>query len=505
MERKRRIKIFFLGIGCVLCALVFLIAMGATACGSKESMHTQGGAEDSAGVYDTRLEDIQNSFRLVAERVMPVVTEINVVEIIRQEIPRYRFSPWDFFFDDRPFDHQAPEGQEPRQREFRRQGLGSGVIVKKDGNKIYVITNNHVVGNADEISVRLYDGREFEAEIVGKDERIDLALVVFRSNEDFPVARLGNSDELCVGDWALAIGNPLGFESTVTVGIISAIARRTDNNNSIASYTDYIQTDAAINRGNSGGALVNIKGEVIGINSWIASTSGGSIGLGFAIPVNSVKKAIKDFIQKGKIVYGWLGVSVSNVSDTVLPGVAADLRITDRKGALVLNIFKDSPADEAGIMPGDYIIRVDGTDISDANHLTRIIGNLSPGTKKNITVVRYAQEKTVAVTFLSRKEESKIRKNRNVWPGFVVVKITDEIRQELDLDTRAGGVVVVNVIRGTGADTAGIKPADIVTAVNNRNIASVMDFYRELNRNGEENHYFKIQRQGKQIIIGLIK
>ena len=205
------------------------------------------------------LESFQYSFRQVAGQALPVVVEINVVEVVRQTGPGFD-SPWEFFFGPSPRQGEDEE-------EFRQPGLGSGVIVQRDGKKAYVVTNNHVVGSADEISVRLHDGREYEARIVGKDPRTDLSLVVFETNEEVPVARLGDSDSLQVGDWALAVGNPFGFESTVTAGIISALGRRPERGTQIASFTDYIQTDAAINPGNSGGPLVDLDGRVIGINS----------------------------------------------------------------------------------------------------------------------------------------------------------------------------------------------------------------------------------------------
>ena len=216
------------------------------------------------------LYDIQAAFEAVAFDVQPVVVEINTVAVVRRNVPR-SFSPWDFFFD------RNPPSEE---RELRRPGLGSGVIVRKDGRNVYVLTNDHVVGNASEISVRLHDGREFEATVVGRDSSLDLALISFRTSDDVPVARLGDSEDLRVGHWVLAIGNPLGFESTVTAGIISALRREPPDGARITSFTDYIQTDAAINRGNSGGALVNLEGEVVGLNTWIASQTGGSQGLG---------------------------------------------------------------------------------------------------------------------------------------------------------------------------------------------------------------------------------
>jgi serine protease Do len=231
------------------------------------------------------LIDLQQCYRQISKSVMPVVAEINVIEVIRQKVSR-PISPWEFFFG------PAPDQTAAEEREYRKTGLGSGVIVGQTGEHVYVLTNNHLVGNAERIGVRLYDGRQFEAEIDLRDPQTDLALIRVETGEVVPVARLGDSDELQVGDIVLAVGNPFGFESTVTAGIVSAVGRNR-NGSSTALNADYVQTDAAINPGNSGGALVNIKGEIIGINTWIASTTGASVGLGFAIPINYAKKIIE--------------------------------------------------------------------------------------------------------------------------------------------------------------------------------------------------------------------
>ena len=228
----------------------------------------------------------QQQFRTVASQTLPVVVEVNVVNRVTQRVGD---SPLDFFFGN-------PRGGQ-QEREFEQPGMGSGVIVARDGTAVYVLTNHHVAGEADEIELVLSDGRSFEAEIVGSDALMDLALVTFETREEVPIAPLGDSSALMAGDWVFAVGNPLGFESTVTSGIISAVGRRPAVGSQISGLTDYIQTDAAINQGNSGGALVNLAGEVVGVNTWIASQSGGSIGLGFAIPINNAKRAIDEFID----------------------------------------------------------------------------------------------------------------------------------------------------------------------------------------------------------------
>jgi serine protease Do len=315
--------------------------------------------------YDTA-HALQQAFRNVSSDVLPVVVEIDVVEVVQRQ--NTQFDMGQFFFG-----MPSPEGQAPQK--FERAALGSGVIVEQRGKNVYILTNNHVVGNASEIKVTLYDGRVFEAELVGTDPNKDLALISFETKESIPIAKLGDSSELQVGDWVLAVGNPLGFESTVTQGIISAKSRKEGPDNN--GFTDYLQTDAAINSGNSGGALVNLDGEVVGINTWIASQSGGSIGLGFAIPINNAKKAIDDFIDKGSVEYGWLGVHMGTLSENI----AESMDLKNKEGAFVFNVYQDSPAMKGGLQPGDLITSINNQTIKTGNDLISIIANDSPGEK----------------------------------------------------------------------------------------------------------------------------
>jgi serine protease Do len=434
---------------------------------------------------------LQESFNAVAEQVLPVVAEINVVEVVHQNIPRL-YSPWDFFFG-------TPHYEE---REYRKPGLGSGVIVRRERDTVYVLSNNHVVGNADEISVRLYDGREFEAQIVGKDERTDLALVSFDTTDHIPVARLGDSDRLEVGDWVLAVGNPYGFESTVTVGIVSALRRRPENGGPIGAFTDYIQTDAAINPGNSGGALVNLNGEVVGINTWIASRSGGSVGLGFAIPVNSAKTAIDDFIEKGRISYGWLGVSVLQLDEQRLPGLAEALWLEGERGALVANVHIGSPAHSNGIVPGDFITNVAGTAISDSHELSRVVGLQRAGTTVKIELIRLGEPVELDVVLRERGPEEEVEDNSTLWPGFIVMPLTDDVRQRLDLSRGQDGVAVATVAPESPAAVAGVRPGDVIEEIGSSRVRSVAEFYEHLNR-GDREVDFTLLRQGTRIRLGL--
>jgi len=443
------------------------------------------------------LQNIQAAFRSVAQKVQPTVVEVNVVDVVKRPVFRFE-SPFDFFFGQRG-DRDSKDKEE---REYRRPGLGSGVIVRKTGNRLYVLTNNHVVSSADEITIKLIDERVFEASLVGRDEKKDLALVVFETPQSVPVAELGDSDSAEVGDWALAIGNPFGFESTVTVGVISAVGRRSIPGRRNGGFTDYIQTDAAINQGNSGGALVNIKGQVIGINTWIASPSGGSVGLGFAIPINNAKKAIDDLISKGKVEYGWLGITVGNMPAEV----AEDLKVKGKSGALVHGVFEDSPAAKAGVLPGDYITHIGGEDVRDPSHLLRIVGNLMPGKSIRFDLIRDRKRKQLNVNIEARAEEKEIAKQgKKIWPGISVVKVTDRLRKQLNLSRNAGEVIVGVVRKGSPSDIAGIRSGDIIKRINGRDVRDVAEFYKLLNDTSKRRLMFTIFRKGNEILIGLVR
>jgi Do/DeqQ family serine protease len=440
------------------------------------------------------LGNIQNAFRAVAAKVLPSVVEIEVVDVVTQRSPRS--NPFFFFFGPR----EQQERSEPEEREFRREGLGSGVIVRHDGNKVYVLTNDHVVGEAEEIRVNLNDGRGYSAELVGRDSRRDLALIVFESREAIPVAELGDSDMVQVGDWALAVGNPLGFESTVTAGIISAKGRRPIAG-SQGGFNEYIQTDAAINQGNSGGALVNIGGEVIGINTWIASRTGGNIGLGFAIPINAAARVIDEFITKGKVEYGWLGINVGPVSDAM----EADLDLAGRSGAFVYSVYRDSPADRGGVLPGDYVTVIDGEPIDDTQELLRIVGNLAPGHRAAFRVVRYGRTENLTIRIAVRDEDSAIETRASkLFPGLSVTPITSEIREQLDLSRGMGDLVVVNVSEGSPAGVAGFRPGDIVKSINGDDVRNLEGFYRTINEKKRGELVFNLYREGTRIVLGLV-
>jgi Do/DeqQ family serine protease len=432
-------------------------------------------------------EGLQTVFRSVSEKVLPSVVELKTVTIQRQPTPNYPGIPWEFFFGPREGGPDS-RGQE---REYRSQGLGSGIIVRmKEGNPstYYVLTNNHVVGDASEISVSVDTGKEYPAELVGKDDRKDLAVVSFKTSDPFTLAVLGDSDAVHVGDWAIAVGNPLGFMSSVTMGIVSAVGRTGGPGNNI---NDFIQTDASINQGNSGGALVNIRGEVIGINTWIASNSsgGGSVGIGFAIPINNAKRSIDDLIQSGSTSYGWLGVSLSDPDKDT----AQALGIEGRRGALAYQVFLGSPADKGGIKPGDFITHVNGREARGMNQLTMIVGDLKPGDRAAFTVIRDGASQDIQVRIEARTDQV-AADNKKLWPGLAVVTLTDAIKTSLNLDKNARGLFVAQVIADSPADIIGLKRGDRITGVNGEAAADLSAFYKLLREKTDKELWFEFIR-----------
>ncbi len=437
------------------------------------------------------LEQYQAAFRRVADEVIPVVVEVQVVNIVRRQLPSFP-SPFEFFFG---------EPRRPEEREYRRPGLGSGVLVRRQGDEVFVLTNHHVVEGAEEIEITLADDRSFDAQLVGTDERRDLAVVSFVTTEEVPLARMGDSDQLYVGDWAFAVGNPLGFQSTFTAGVISAIGRNPGPQSGMPALTEYIQTDAAINRGNSGGPLVNLRGEVIGINTWIASQTGGSIGLGFAIPINAAKRTIDGLITEGRVSYGWLGITTGDPGDAVRNA----LRLSSEQGAFVHNVFRGSPAEEAGLLPGDFILSINGTGVAGSNDLVRRVAELRPEQEYRFEIVRDGGEMTLPVRTGIRAEEAELaRQSQNLWPGLAVTPITDEVRENLNLDRNAGNVIVGSVVTGSPAYAAGIRSGDIIQRVNNHNVSDLRQFYRLINDRSQDQVVFRIRRGEQTLVLGLV-
>ncbi|MDR2397877.1 MAG: Do family serine endopeptidase, partial [Spirochaetaceae bacterium] len=452
--------------------------------GSKKTAQAQENPADIPRDALVAAEGLQNAFRSVANKVLPTVVELKTVSIRRQQVPNFNGIPWEFFFGPRD---GGSDGQS-QEREYRSQALGSGIIVRKNADTYYVLTNNHVVEDANEIMVVTYDDREYEAALVGKDERKDLALVSFKTMDAHPLAELGDSDAVKVGDWAIAVGNPLGLMSSVTMGIVSAVGRTGGPGNNI---NDFIQTDAAINHGNSGGALVNIRGQIIGINTWIASNnaSSGSMGLGFAIPINNAKRSIDEFITSGQINYGWLGVSLTDPDRDMMQA----LNLQGKRGALAAQVFLGSPADKGGIRPGDFITHVNGKEARGMNPLTLMVGDIKAGEQARFTVIRDGVSREFQVRIEARTD-TVAADNKKLWPGVMVIPLSDSVRDTLKLDKNAQGLYVAQVIPETPAAIVGLQRGDRITGINGESVKDLLGFYKSLREKTDKELWFNFIR-----------
>jgi len=361
------------------------------------------------------------------------------------------------------------------------------VIVSRDG---YILTNYHVVAGADEIEIKTADGRGFDAFVVGADSLSDVAVVKIKESVgNLPVAYLGDSDLLRPGDWAVAIGNPFSLTSSVTMGIVSAIGRQTPNpGGGPAQYQNYIQTDAAINPGNSGGALVNIKGELVGINTMIYTQTGGSMGIGFAVPVNMARRIMEDLIFEGKVNRGWLGVSIQELDRATREAFGLP---AETKGVLIGDVFKGQPADKAGVKRGDVVQKIDGKPTENANALRNLVASIYPGKTVPVELLRNGKRVTVNVKLTSRDESEAATaqsggqsggpgqgaaKEDGKFLGMTADAVTQELRDKFGLPKGVQGVVVTQLDQRGQAAQEGIKVGDVIMEVNRKAVASVKDF-----------------------------
>lgn len=432
------------------------------------------------------IEAMQDVNRAISRDVLPSVVELDVVETKKRAKNPFGDIPFFFFGTPR---------NDNNQEEYKEAGLGSGVIIRRNGNTFYVLTNNHVAGSATEISVKLNDGRKFDGKLVGSDSRMDIALVSFEtSDKEIPLAVLGDSDSVQPGDICYAMGAPLGYSQSVTWGIVSATGRSGDG---IGNINDFIQTDAAINQGNSGGPLLNIYGEVIGINTWIASGTGGSVGLGFAIPINNVKRAIDEFIADGKITYGWIGVSLTDVKDEY----KKSLGIEDVEGAFASQVFIGSPAQKGGIQAGDYIIELNGNKVKSVDQLVRDVAVLKAGEKSKFKLIRGGKTIEVTVTVEKRKEDISSDDSK-LWPGFVALPLTDEVRKQLKVDDDVKGVAITNVMPKTPAAALRLQNGDVITAVNGTKVTTLSEFYNAMDLTKNKSIQFDVWNEAGTITTG---
>lgn len=441
----------------------------------------------SVDAQSSILQALQSDTREIAEKVIPSVVTIDVSSSI--EVANTR----DFFFFFSPFGEENEEEDAPK-RKYDQRSLGSGIIVQKKGEDLYyVLTNEHVISNADEVFVTTHTNEQFEAEIVGVDTGRDLAIISFETKSPYQVAMLGDSDKLNPGDIVFAVGNPYGFQFTITFGIVSALNRNSRVVRNKGTLTDYIQTDAAVNRGNSGGPLVNIKGEVVGINTWIYSEGGGgNEGLSFAIPINNAMRSIDSVIKKGSVDDGWLGVSIDTVRGDQMESLGR------QKGAIVIGVYSGSPAERAGVKAGDIIYGVDGTEINTFGDLMKTIAGIPP--QKRVVVDIYRNTIPLSLSIQLGRRVDDAGKNAELWPGFMVSDITKSVRKRVTLE----GVIITSVNRGSSAYTAGLKAGDIIVKVNNTKIKNLKEFYASLNlikKKGEV--LFRLQRDSTFLTIGL--
>ena len=370
--------------------------------------------------------------------------------------------PFDDFFD-KFMPKQPPKG------EFKSQSLGSGVIVKIDGEKGYILTNNHVVAESDELKVKLSDKREFDAEIVGTDEQTDLAVIKIEG-KNLVAAKIGDSEKLRQGQWAIAIGNPFGLTHTVSVGVVSAIGR---SGVGIANYENFIQTDAAINPGNSGGPLLNIDGEIIGINTAIFTRSGGYQGIGFAIPVNMAKAVLRDLIDKGKVTRGWLGVAIQDIDASL----AEQFGVEVTEGVLISDVQDGSPAKDAGFERGDIVIGYDNKEISDVNRLRNFVAQTEVGKKIKVKVLRKEKETILTVKIGEQPSDLFASGKTSIGNdlGISVQNLTEELAKSFDFEGETG-VVVTAVEPGSPAAQADVKEGDLIKEVNRNKINNLEEF-----------------------------
>ena len=412
------------------------------------------------------LEKTGNAMAEIAEAVSPSVVNISTEK--REKIARAPISPFlndpffrQFFGDQ--FKQQAP-------REKKSASLGSGVIISTDG---YILTNNHVIKNADKIKVRLSDKRDFIGTLVGADPKTDLAVIKIDA-EDLSSIEIGNSDNLKVGELVLAIGSPYGLSKTITMGIVSAVGRA---NVGIADYEDFIQTDAAINPGNSGGALVNVRGELVGINTAIFSTSGGYQGIGFSIPSNMVKVVMDSLIKEGKVIRGWFGVSVQSIT----PDLAKHFKLDENQGILISNVIENSPAEQAGLMRGDVIIEFNGKNVNEPFLLRNTVAGIKPGEEVTIKIIR--DEESKSVTVVIGELPGDIHKVsapviENALRGVTVRDLTPEIYEKLNLQEKIRGVVVTSVVPGSPAERSetSLIPGDVISEIDGKAIKNIEDY-----------------------------
>jgi Do/DeqQ family serine protease len=454
-------------------------------------------AQTGQGLVDTD----HSPFVQVADAVLPAVVNISAEKTVKlsrqQQQSPLQGSPFEEFFRD--FTRGLPDIPQ----ELQQNALGSGVVISPDG---YIVTNNHVVAGFDKIAVRLSDETEFkgnDVKVVGRDPKSDLAVLKVVSKKPLVAVVLANADDIKVGDWAIAVGNPFGLSGTVTVGVVSAKGRSGLPLPEGPSYQDFIQTDASINPGNSGGALVNIKGELMGINSAIRTPSGGSVGIGFAVPVDIVKTVTDQLIKTGKVVRGYMGIKPQPVTDAIRKAMGLE----DSKGVMVADVVDGQPADKAGIKSGDVIVAVNGEKTDGVEQFRKQVADFAPGASVSVGIVRDGERMTKRMTLVSFPEDEQQAaapqaETATAWLGLTVRSLTGDERTEAKV---SGGVLVEDVESGSAAAEAGIERRDVVIEVGKVRIGGTSDYNRAMRqfKGNSKAVLFRINRGGNVLYIAV--
>jgi len=487
-------------------ALIILVALGVFISGCKTGL--LGGpetpaspAQPAAPPAPVAVDGVRTSYADVVEKTSPAVVRIQADHKSKVQPNQFPFGNDDFF---RQFQQQMPR---QNQRPQIERGLGSGVLVSADGT---VLTNYHVVEGAEKITVEMSDNKTFDAKVVGSDQPSDLAVLKIEA-QNMPFLTLGNSDNVRVGDIVLAIGNPLGIGQTVTAGIISAKGRRTGLSD--GSFEDFLQTDAPINRGNSGGALVNLSGELIGINSQILSpggASGGNIGIGFSIPSNMAKSVMEQLLKDGKVHRGMLGINIQNISEDT----AKALELKDTTGVLVSNVQPGSSADKAGVKRGDIVTAINGEKIEDSNILRNKVAGTLPGTSIKLSIVRDGNPMEITATLDEFNVDAKKAENQqdddengpsnnteNGKLGLTLQPVTPQVAKQLGLAADSGGLVVMDVDPSGPAADAGISRGDVILEVNKKAVNSVGDIQSAMEKSNGKPVLLLVNSRGRTVYL----
>jgi serine protease Do len=483
MEQKKHIKTILIAL--LLVGSILGFGYGMSTAVKPSNVQTA----PAAVVSETPM--IPANFSQLAEKVRPGVVNIQVVKKVKNVGFGFR-SFGDPFGDKNPFgDFFGPffKGNPPGS--FEQRGLGSGFVMDRNG---YILTNNHVVEDADQIRVKLANGKEYDGKVVGRDPKTDLALVKINGASDLHPLQMGNSDDLKVGSWVMAVGSPFGLEQTVTAGIVSAKGRVIGS----GPYDDFIQTDASINPGNSGGPLINMKGEVVGINTAIIASGQ---GIGFAIPINMAKEIAPQLQEKGHVTRGWLGVSIQEVT----PELAKSFGLKEKKGALVSQVFSGSPAEKAGIEQGDVIVEFDGKAIADSKDLPRIVASTPVGKTVTIKLSRDGKvlDRQVKVGEMEEKAEVAKTPSTKKSLGITVQDLSPEIAKRLGLEKETG-VVVTGVEPGSPAADAGIQTGDVIREVNRKPVKGVQDFIQKIEKAKDQDNVLLLLQRGQNNLFAAV-